>query len=348
MKSESTYHNVAGFRCLELVERQVKDLCLTRCGIQQCRSTHSWGPKSRPQYHMHFILEGKGYLEIENQTYHLKRGQIFLIPPNIISHYYADLSDPWHYAFVSFVGSQAEKYIHQAGFSENIFVRDCYLPPEQYSKFIHEMLEAHQLTIANELKRTGLLFCLLSLLTDTFQTSNASTQYEHPGSTYLEHAIQFIQFNYKRNIQVNDIANYIGITRSYLFSIFKKNLNTSPKEYLLHYRMNKAMTLLKTTSFPISDISEYVGYENPLTFSKMFRNIVGVSPSHYRRKFLNNHEKEDSVLPSLKSSSTKNIILPPKENTPPRVLIFLSYLYLCHHLVINSSLFYCTLNIIIY
>lgn len=292
MKNQSIYHNVAGFRYLELVERQVEDLCLTRCGIQQCPPTHSWGPKSRPQYHMHFILEGKGYLEIENQTYHLKRGQIFLIPPNTVSRYYADSTDPWHYAFVSFVGSHAEKYVHQAGFSEHTFVRECYIPPEQYSKLIYEMLEAHLLTIANELKRTGLLFCLFALLTESFQTSNSFTQYEYPSSTYLEHAIQFMQFNYKRNIQINDIANYIGITRSYLFSIFKKNLNTSPKEYLLHYRMDKAIELLKTTSLPISSISEHVGYENPLTFSKMFKNTVGMSPSLYREKFLKDDNKK--------------------------------------------------------
>lgn len=287
MKENNSYRNVAGFRCLELIDRQTEDLCLTRCGIQQCPSNHKWGPKARPQYHMHFILEGKGYLEIENSVYHLKRGDIFLIPPNTVAAYHADSSDAWHYAFVSFVGTNAEKYVRQAGFSSHCFIRSCYFPPERFSSLIHEMLEAHQLTITNELKRTAILFELFSLLTESYQAANPSskqTHYDYCSDAYLEHALQFIQFNYNRNIQVADIANYIGITRSYLFNIFKQNLNMAPKEYLLHCRMDKAKQLLVESSDTISDIAQYIGYNDPFTFSRMFHNMTGMSPSEYRRR----------------------------------------------------------------
>lgn len=80
MEKNNSYRNVAGFHCLELIDRHTEDLCLTRCGIQQCPPNHSWGPKTRPQYHMHFILDGCGYFEIKGQRFHLSRGQIFLIP----------------------------------------------------------------------------------------------------------------------------------------------------------------------------------------------------------------------------------------------------------------------------
>lgn len=286
MEKTNIYKNVAGFRCLDRIDRQTEDLCLTRCGIQQCSPTHSWGPKSRPQYHLHVILDGSGYFEIENHKYHLSRGQIFLIPPNVTSHYYSDSSNPWYYAWVSFIGTHAEKYLQQAGFLNGVYVRDSYFPPEEYSALISQMLEAHKLTITNELKRTSTLFSFFSLLTESNQVLNSSSGkavYEYSGSTYLEHAIQFIQFNYNRNIQVSDIADYIGITRSYLFNIFKTNLNISPKDYLLHYRMDMAKNLLETTSDSIQIIAENVGYKDPLCFSKMFRQYTGVSPSQYRK-----------------------------------------------------------------
>lgn len=286
MEKNNSYRNVAGFHCLELIDRHTEDICLTRCGIQQCPPYHSWGPKVRPQYHMHFILDGCGYSEIEGQKHHLKRGQIFLIPPNITSHYYADSSNPWHYAWVSFVGNKAENYVQQAGFTSDTFVRDCYIPPEKFSALIYEMLEAHQMTITNELKRCGTLFHLFALLIESRQAAVSSPDqphYDYSSSTYFEHALQFIQFNYNRNIQISDIADYIGITRSYLFNIFKQNLNMAPKEYLLQCRMDKAKEFLAETTDSIQDIAANVGYSDALAFSKMFRHIVGSSPSQYRK-----------------------------------------------------------------
>lgn len=284
MEKSNLYYTHVGFRCLDLIERQTEDLCLTRCGIQQCPANHSWGPKARPQYHMHFILDGSGYLEIQNQKYHLKRGQIFLIPPDTLAHYYADNSDPWRYTWVSFIGNHAKKYVEQAGFGDDVFVRDCYFPLEKFTPLIYEMLESPQLTITNELKRIGNLFLLFSVLTESNQAANASpNHYDYSSSTYLEHAIQFMQLNYQRNIQISEIAEYIGITRSYLFNIFKQKLNIAPKDYLLQYRMDKAKEQLETSTDSIQNIALSVGYHDPLTFSKMFRQIVGVSPSQYRK-----------------------------------------------------------------
>lgn len=60
-------------------------------------------------------------------------------------------------------------------------------------------------------------------------------------------------------------------------------MNTSPKEYLLHYRMEQAKHLLETTDTAVKDIAVSVGYSDPLTFSKMFSNVVKVSPSEYRK-----------------------------------------------------------------
>ena len=146
------------------------------------------------------------------------------------------------------------------------------------------------MTLTNELKRCGTLFHLFALLTASKQTSTSTPekpQYDYSSSTYFEHALQFIQFNYNRNIQISDIADYIGITRSYLFNIFKQNLNLAPKEYLLQYRMDKAKEFLEETTDSIQDIALSVGYNDALAFSKMFRHIVGVSPSQYRKSFLN-------------------------------------------------------------
>lgn len=279
------YYDMVGFQCLDHIEHQTNDLYLTRCGIHKCDAGYCWGPKMRPQYHMHFILEGNGKFEINATSYVLKRGQIFLIPPNTISKYYADCDTPWEYAFISFQGNKAEQYLRQAGFSQTLYVRDCVLPPEQYADIVREMLKTHQLTITNELKRVSHLFSLFSLLTESnhFSPDQKQPYYDYLPETYFEYALQYIQLNYNKNMRIQDIADYIGITRSYLYHLFNKKLKLSPQKYLLNYRINKAKELLSSTKTFVKDIAYNVGYADSLAFSKVFHNATGFSPSEYRK-----------------------------------------------------------------
>lgn len=170
--SNNIYHYEEGTHYLQLAEWPTESLCLTRCGYHRCPSDHSWGPGARPQYHMHFILDGFGTLEINNETYHLSKGQIFLLPPNTTYHYFADHEQPWHYAFACFVGTQAERYLKKSGFSGDVVVRPCNLPEEKFTACIDKMLRAHQLTITDELKRTSALYDLFALLTESAESRN--------------------------------------------------------------------------------------------------------------------------------------------------------------------------------
>ena len=80
------------------------------------------------------------------------------------------------------------------------------------------------------------------------------------------------------------MARYVGVHRSYLTNIFKKKLGVSPQEYLMHARMKRSRMLLLDSNLPIQDISRAVGYDNPLTFSKVFKSFYGVSPKLYRQQ----------------------------------------------------------------
>lgn len=288
----NTYRDIVGFQCLDHIEHQTNDLYLTRCGIQECPPDYSWGPKKRPQYHMHFILSGSGYFEVDHKIQHLKCGQIFLIPPNTTARYYSSSHDPWSYAFISFQGNKAAQYVNQAGFDKSPYIQYCIPSPDEYASIVREMLNTHQLTITNELRRISLLFQLFSMLTASSHGGSESTQTSHDylPETYFEHALQYIHFNYSKTIHIQDIADYIGITRSYLFYIFNKKLNLSPQKYLLNYRIDKAKHLLSSTDIFIKDVAQHVGYEDSLAFSKIFRSVTGYSPSGYRKHKLNSAE----------------------------------------------------------
>ncbi len=149
----NVYYDRVDFQCLDQIEHQTNNLLSDKMRYPPAFTWLCMGSEKASAYHMHFILEGSGYFEINHQIHHLKQGQIFLIPPDTVSRYYPDSQNPWTYAFISFQGNKSAQYIQQAGFGDCPYIRDCVKDPEIYVSIIREMLKTHQLTITNELKR---------------------------------------------------------------------------------------------------------------------------------------------------------------------------------------------------
>ena len=120
------------------------------------------------------------------------------------------------------------------------------------------MLKINRMRNCDELRLQGLLYLFLSTISDSVDY-NVSENKDLSYTLYIEKSIEFINNNFANNIKVTDIANYVGLNRSYLSSLFKKSLNVSPQEFLLSVRMNKAYELLKKLELSIGDISRSVG-----------------------------------------------------------------------------------------
>ena len=281
---EPKYTNSARYKCLEYLKKQSLDLYLCYCGMEECDPGHAYGPTTRTEYLLHYILSGKGMYEADGKRYHLKKHDAFIIFPDEYTFYKADDQDPWTYIWIGFGGIKAETSLSYASLSKEN--RTCRFDCENILvKCIKGMLGASKLTYANDLKRESyLLMFLSSLINEKHGTNGHHSIHDYPFQVYVEHALEFIEHNYEKDIKVSDIANYIGIDRSYLTNIFKKSMNTSPQQYLVNYRLDKACGLLKTTSLPVNLVAAKVGYDNPLSFSKVFKLFYNMSPTAYREK----------------------------------------------------------------
>ena len=277
--------NTAHYKCLESVEKSQHDLYLCYCGIHHCDPGYKFGPYSRKEFLVHVIVSGKGSYTVNNQTYELKAGDLFMIWPGIDTVYQADSKEPWKYVWFGFNGAKAKSVLHYAGLSESNPVShvDDTTP---YVDAINGILDACQLTFSNEFKREAYLYTLAAKLGDDLHKyASDSPEYEYSYQTYVNHALDYIENNYFDNIRISQIADYIGINRSYLTICFKKVMNMSPHEYLIDYRIQQAKLLLADTSFPINDIASRVGYNDSLSFSKIFKSHTGLSPKKYRESF---------------------------------------------------------------
>ena len=237
------------------------------------------------------VLSGRGILQTGGQTLQIHKGQMFLLREHEDIFYQADMKDPWYYVWITYGGVQAERCMKDAGFTEGIYVRDCNINPTEFVSVVHDILERPHLKLSNDYYRMGLAYRFLGLAVESWEksTDGETRKTDMTVDDYVHYAVRFIQSNYASSIKVNDVADYIGINRTYLTSIFKEKMDKSPQEFLMQVRMSKACELLLNTDVPINVVAREVGYEDQMAFSKMFRKKNGLSPDQYRKKHHDEH-----------------------------------------------------------
>lgn len=262
------------------------DLGLFQFGQQRCNPGHSFGPAVRNHYLFHYIISGKGTLladngKGENNTFQLRGGEGFVIFPGQINTYWADTNNPWEYEWLEFDGIRVKEMLDAVGFSITNPVytaRDM----ELRSRMEQEMayIVAHERETPIHL--TGHLYLFLDFLVKSIVPERKPKRLKYK-DYYIQEALSYIEENYEHDISVEEIAESIGIDRSYFGKIFKSSLGETPQSYMLKFRMVKATELLRLTNMSIGDISAAVGYSDYTHFSRAFRSIYGMSPREWRK-----------------------------------------------------------------
>lgn len=99
---------------------------------------------------------------------------------------------------------------------------------------------------------------------------------------YLEQAVHFIKENYYKDLNLAVVSNHISLNYSYFSHMFKEYTGQNFVDYLKKIRIEEAKILLKQPEYKVFEVSEMVGYKNPKQFTRVFREMEGISPSEYR------------------------------------------------------------------
>ncbi|MBN2222104.1 MAG: helix-turn-helix transcriptional regulator, partial [Vallitaleaceae bacterium] len=86
------------------------------------------------------------------------------------------------------------------------------------------------------------------------------------------------------NFALSVLADELGLSMSYLSTLFKKIYGIPFQEYILNERLEKSKILLLSTALKNYEIAEKVGISDPNYFSTLFRKKFGVSPNQFKRK----------------------------------------------------------------
>ena len=99
----------------------------------------------------------------------------------------------------------------------------------------------------------------------------------------IRRAIALLRARPNKDVNMDDIAAQVGLSRSRFYDLFQMCTDRSPREYLDMLCVKTAITRLSTSGTKISDVSAELGFSAQSNFTRFFLNQVGASPSEYRR-----------------------------------------------------------------
>ncbi|MBO3366970.1 AraC family transcriptional regulator [Clostridium perfringens] len=262
------------------------EMNVDECGIEQGIPGLGYNYEVLKNAVIHYVTKGYGTFKFNGKVYNLKQGDIFILLKGMQVEYVASIDDPWEYYWIGFSGSNANEYLNRTSIT-NSCVANC-KENSKIPQIILNMCEISKTYNPSSSDDILLLKELYSLLYALIEEFPKPFEYKDKElHTYIQDALNFINSNYMHSITVQEIADYVNLSRSYLYKMFIKNLGISPQRYLINLRMYKATLLLKGTKLPIGEVASSVGYSDSLLFSKTFSKHFSMSPLNYRNNQVN-------------------------------------------------------------
>lgn len=260
-----------------------KSIIVTSCGYYRVHSrpiVSTERPNGRKDYQLLYIAKGKGHFFFDGNERIVTEGNMILYRPDETQMYYYYAAEKTEVYWVHFTGRLVEGILdnYEMPCDENVFYTGT---SPDYAWLYRQMIQELQLCRPNYEELLSLIlrhiFIMINRYIKEGKTSGSEIQNE------IERATHYFNENYNKPINIDSYAESRHMSTCWFIRSFKKILKVTPMQYILSLRMASAQSMLERTEYNISEIAEYVGYDNPLYFSRLFHKHVGVSPSEYRK-----------------------------------------------------------------
>lgn len=171
---------------------------------------------------------------------------------------------------------------------------------EEYERFIRPYMGEEALDLAclrNVFDYPGIRDYIQALQQQLLRLNQFYYDYKcsYRNTQDLNEAIRFIHENYHKPLDLAMVSNHVSLNYAYFSNLFKKNVGKGFAEYLRDVRLDKARRLLAETEYKIVEVTDMVGYENYKSFTRAFREVMGMQPTEYREQMRRKQEREGTA-----------------------------------------------------
>src|SRR6185295_1915926 len=98
----------------------------------------------------------------------------------------------------------------------------------------------------------------------------------------LKQVIAFVEENYSNDVRLAELANAAGMSSFHFAREFKRTTGTTPHQYLIKFRVERAKTLLAERELPLIEVGLQSGFSHQSHFTRLFHRLTGTTPQSYR------------------------------------------------------------------
>lgn len=231
-------------------------------------------------YLLIWVIGGRGFGETEGRRHEAGPGHLLSFARGRPHAYGADPKRPWEILWVHFQGRLAREFENRIRSFGGTRV-DLGLDAEIHDRWFELVVASAARDPFVGTRVNTALYGLLGLICHRLQLRARRFPLHPP---FDVHRLQsFIHNRLSGGITLAELARQAGLSPTHFIRVFKRHFAISPMAYVIQKRVGLACSLLTETFMPLKQISLKVGYDDPYYFSRLFRKILGVSPSAYRR-----------------------------------------------------------------
>lgn len=244
------------------------------CGHFRCISGYEVKRDNYHNYLLMYVVKGHCEVEFEGEIHRASEHDLILL----------DCHKPHRYTAKDYLEII---WLHYDGHDADTLYREIFktvgliCPLDEQSEIVATLKEIlllyrnHQKM--SEAEFSWKIYRLLCLLLATPAAAITPSQQDS-----INAALDFIDAHLTDEIKLADIAAHINLSVYHFSRLFKMKVGHSPYHYILTARIDRAKTLLKSTSVSVKEIARQVGFNSETNFISTFSNRVGIPPQRFR------------------------------------------------------------------
>lgn len=258
-------------------------IVVNSCGIYDGRVPTNIIHRSsgRKDYYLAYIDEGRVFVGRGRGRLAAGSGDLLIFSPGEEQHYWYEKDTYARNYWVHFTGRGAAELMATLDIRPGVPVHVHNIPE------IRELTEAIIAEINNHRPQFE-LFVQASFIQIISVISRRQRE-DHPPqiserNDRIYKSLGYIHENYSARLSMDELAKMAYLSVNRYSVVFKSLIGVSPQNYIIKYRLQKAMELLRLTDMTIAQVAAAVGYSDQLYFSRLFKRHMQRTPSDYIRQ----------------------------------------------------------------
>lgn len=227
-----------------------------------------------------FCFDGVGQFSTSKCQGVINKGDVLFLPKGIEHQYKSSNKEPWSIYWVHIEGHLFEQFMDFIGVNSGNLILNI----SNQSAFIHEFEQL--LETRNKSYQLSSFILASNIIKKMFAlfTVNSPVKLEQLKQDFnLSKVTGFMEENISQKINLQQIADSLKLSKFYFAKQFLQHTGVSPIRYFLELKIKHACKLLDESNISVKDVALKIGYDDPYYFSRLFKKIMGLSPTQYRQ-----------------------------------------------------------------